>query len=160
MSSETCSKVDIADIRRVYKRRYVMRDTALELFVASGKSGAGGVGASSSSAASSSSSSSQTSVYFNFATKELRDMVHQCLLASPRFAPSASQSLTSMTASWVRGDTGSFDYLLYLNQHSGRSWMDLTQYPVFPYEPCGTSTATARTAPSKGDVHRSGSCWR
>jgi hypothetical protein len=73
-------------------------------------------------------------VYYNFASKEVRDMVYSAICSSPRFAPSAPQSLTSMTASWVRGDTSNYDYLLYLNQHAGRSWMDLTQYPVFPYD--------------------------
>lgn len=134
VSSETCSKLDIGDIRRAYKRRYVMRDTALELFVAASKgTGRDSYSSGSSSNSGASSSSAQTSVYYNFPSKEVRDMVYSAICSSPRFAPSASQSLTSMTASWVRGDTSNYDYLLYLNQHAGRSWMDLTQYPVFPY---------------------------
>lgn len=34
---------------------------------------------------------------------------------------------------WVRGRVSNFDYLMFLNREAGRSFMDLTQYPVFPW---------------------------
>ena len=34
---------------------------------------------------------------------------------------------------WVSGRISNFDYLLFLNMASGRSFNDLSQYPVFPW---------------------------
>lgn len=34
---------------------------------------------------------------------------------------------------WQRGRISNFDYLMFLNREAGRSFMDLTQYPVFPW---------------------------
>jgi factor associated with neutral sphingomyelinase activation len=130
VSSEATSRVDIADIKRIYKRRLVMRDTALEMFLpvkaAYGYS-------SPPPSTSSASTLSQTSVYFNFASKAMRDMVYELITTQERFAPLREQSLTSMTSSWMSGATSNFEYLLFLNQQAGRSWMDLTQYPVMPW---------------------------
>ena len=132
VSSEATSRIDISEIKRIYKRRYVMRDTALEVFLPV-KSGFGSSQSSSSSSSAASSILTQTSVYFNFPTKQLRDTVYSLITSSERFAPVTDQSLTSMTASWIKGETSTFEYLLCLNACAGRSWMDLTQYPVMPW---------------------------
>lgn len=34
---------------------------------------------------------------------------------------------------WIEGKLSNFDYIMYLNTVSGRSYNDLTQYPVFPW---------------------------
>jgi WD40 repeat protein len=39
----------------------------------------------------------------------------------------------SMTERWVQGDISNFAYLMHLNTLAGRSYNDLTQYPVFPW---------------------------
>ncbi|KAG7398828.1 hypothetical protein PHYBOEH_010342 [Phytophthora boehmeriae] len=39
----------------------------------------------------------------------------------------------SMTERWVHGDISNFAYLMHLNTLAGRSYNDLTQYPVFPW---------------------------
>lgn len=36
-------------------------------------------------------------------------------------------------AKWRRGEMSNYDYLMYLNMASGRSFNDLSQYPVFPW---------------------------
>jgi factor associated with neutral sphingomyelinase activation len=152
-ATETLVKVDVESIRRIYKRRLVMKDTALEIFIAAPSGRAASVSASSFSSSSSSSSSasaaasssplSQSSVYFNFSSQSVRDSVYD-LLTNPALCPRcfgggggspshAPQSLASTTAAWMRGKLSNFEYLLWLNQHSGRSWLDLTQYPVFPW---------------------------
>ena len=41
--------------------------------------------------------------------------------------------LGRVTAAWQRGALSNFDYLLYCNLAAGRSFNDLTQYPVFPW---------------------------
>ncbi|KAJ6239409.1 beach domain-containing protein [Anaeramoeba flamelloides] len=40
---------------------------------------------------------------------------------------------TNYTAKWSRGEISNFEYLLKLNILAGRSFNDLTQYPVFPW---------------------------
>jgi hypothetical protein len=51
---------------------------------------------------------------------------------------SLSQALSSslkrsVTQRWVDGEMSNFAYLMYLNTLAGRSYNDLTQYPVFPW---------------------------
>lgn len=38
-----------------------------------------------------------------------------------------------MTKRWNTGDITNFEYLLQLNFLSGRSYRDISQYPVFPW---------------------------
>ena len=37
------------------------------------------------------------------------------------------------TRDWRRGRVSNFEYLMFLNREAGRSFKDLTQYPVFPW---------------------------
>lgn len=39
----------------------------------------------------------------------------------------------SVTQRWVRGEISNFQYLMHLNTLAGRSYNDLSQYPVFPW---------------------------
>ena len=41
--------------------------------------------------------------------------------------------LTKTTRRWKKGDVSNLEYLLFLNLASGRSFNDLTQYPVMPW---------------------------
>ncbi len=38
-----------------------------------------------------------------------------------------------ITEKWQSGEMSNFAYLMYLNTLAGRSYNDLTQYPVFPW---------------------------
>jgi hypothetical protein len=42
-------------------------------------------------------------------------------------------NLDALTHRWVDGAASNFEYLLALNAASGRSWGDLTQYPIMPW---------------------------
>ncbi|KAK2075812.1 hypothetical protein QBZ16_001553 [Prototheca wickerhamii] len=44
-----------------------------------------------------------------------------------------SGALRRATQAWQRGELTNLDYLLFLNLIAGRSFADLTQYPVFPW---------------------------
>ena len=44
-----------------------------------------------------------------------------------------SGPLYTATKSWARGDISNFHYLMLLNTMAGRTFNDLTQYPVFPW---------------------------
>ena len=41
--------------------------------------------------------------------------------------------LARVQAAWVRDEVSNYEYLLYLNLAAGRSFSDLTQWPVFPW---------------------------
>lgn len=41
--------------------------------------------------------------------------------------------LQSLTTSWQNGEMSNFEYLMHINAAAGRSFLDLTQYPVFPW---------------------------
>ena len=41
--------------------------------------------------------------------------------------------LSSATSKWLKGEISNFDYLMHVNIAAGRSYQDLTQYPVFPW---------------------------
>ena len=41
--------------------------------------------------------------------------------------------VSSLTQMWERGQISNFEYLMHLNAAAGRSFLDLTQYPIFPW---------------------------
>ena len=157
VSSEIVSKWDISDIKRLYKRRYIMTDKGIEFFYpikgvsaavakpaasatsrwGAGRSAGGAGGASSSSPSASSTGSSsvltQQSAFFTFSSKAQRDTIFDLIQRQSTFKPSREASLEYMTGQWVKGSLSNYDYLMFLNQQGGRSFQDLTQYPVFPW---------------------------
>ena len=44
-----------------------------------------------------------------------------------------SKSIEKVTKLWKNSEMSTYEYLLYLNTISGRSFNDLSQYPVFPW---------------------------
>jgi hypothetical protein len=44
-----------------------------------------------------------------------------------------STSLSELTTKWERRELSNFEYIMHLNTLAGRSYNDLTQYPVFPW---------------------------
>ena len=51
-----------------------------------------------------------------------------------RFSSVFAQGLTSpVTKKWVKGEISNFAYLMHINTTAGRTFNDLTQYPVFPW---------------------------
>jgi hypothetical protein len=42
-------------------------------------------------------------------------------------------SRKSITERWQDGEISNFAYLMFVNTLAGRSYNDLTQYPVFPW---------------------------
>lgn len=45
----------------------------------------------------------------------------------------ASNSTNPVTKKWLRGEISNFHYLMLVNTMAGRTFNDLTQYPVFPW---------------------------
>ncbi|KAG7461716.1 hypothetical protein MATL_G00194080 [Megalops atlanticus] len=112
------------EIRAVFSRRYLLQNTALEIFMAN-----------------------RTAVMFNFPDQAtVKKVVHslprvgvgtnfglpqtrRISLASPKQLYKAS----NMTQRWQRREISNFEYLMFLNTISGRTYNDLNQYPVFPW---------------------------
>uniref|UniRef100_A0A8C2XS59 Neurobeachin n=1 Tax=Cyclopterus lumpus TaxID=8103 RepID=A0A8C2XS59_CYCLU len=112
------------EIRAVFSRRYLLQNTALEIFMAN-----------------------RTAVIFNFPdAATVKKVVHtlprvgvgtnfglpqtrRISLATPKQLFKAS----NMTQRWQRREISNFDYLIFLNTISGRTYNDLNQYPVFPW---------------------------
>ncbi|XP_029007052.1 lipopolysaccharide-responsive and beige-like anchor protein isoform X4 [Betta splendens] len=112
------------EIRAVFSRRYLLQNTALEVFMAN-----------------------RTSVMFNFPdAAAVKKVVHslprvgvgtnfglpqtrRISLATPKQLFKAS----NMTQRWQRREISNFEYLIFLNTISGRTYNDLNQYPVFPW---------------------------
>jgi factor associated with neutral sphingomyelinase activation len=87
----------------------------------------------------------QTSAYFSFKSSADRDRVFTLLQSahvklaggsgsgSGALSGPGTASLATMCQLWCSGAVSNFDYLMFLNQSAGRSFQDLTQYPVFPW---------------------------
>jgi hypothetical protein len=52
---------------------------------------------------------------------------------APSLAPSKLAKASGMTEMWQQRKMSNFDYIMHLNTMSGRSYNDITQYPVFPW---------------------------
>lgn len=53
---------------------------------------------------------------------------------SARFTSVFAQNLSNpATRKWIKGDLSNFHYLMLINTMAGRTFNDLTQYPVFPW---------------------------
>ncbi|KFD70218.1 hypothetical protein M514_17568 [Trichuris suis] len=127
-----CSKFSYEDIRECHKRRYLLQPSAVEVFSSDGRN------------------------YLLAFPKKMRDKVYAKFLACAKSMTDAGhQSVSgqkswvdveqgagffslltgesSVTQRWVRGEISNFQYLMHLNTLAGRSYNDLSQYPVFPW---------------------------
>ncbi|VDM14916.1 unnamed protein product [Wuchereria bancrofti] len=129
-----CSKFSYNDIREVHRRRYLLQPIAIEVFSADGRN------------------------YLLAFPRRMRNRVYQKFLSLARLLKnSGSESVggqrstapveqtsrvslltsligqQSVTHRWVRGEISNFQYLMHLNTLAGRSYNDLSQYPIFPW---------------------------
>ncbi|MFT7815131.1 lipopolysaccharide-responsive and beige-like anchor protein [Arapaima gigas] len=112
------------EIRAIFSRRYLLQNTALEIFLAN-----------------------RTAVMFNFADQATVKKVVHCLPCvgvgtnyglpqSRRISLAGPKQLfkdSNMTQRWQHREISNFEYLMFLNTISGRTYCDLSQYPVFPW---------------------------
>ena len=112
----------VGDLREVLPRRHLLRRVALELFFAGG-----------------------AAHFLCFDERETRRRVHQRIVAlKPPALRAASFNVhfgrdllearhQQLLDDWQSWRISNFDYLMRLNTLAGRSFNDLTQYPVFPW---------------------------
>uniref|UniRef100_A0A1I7RU77 WD_REPEATS_REGION domain-containing protein n=1 Tax=Bursaphelenchus xylophilus TaxID=6326 RepID=A0A1I7RU77_BURXY len=120
-ANRQCNKFAYEDIRDVHKRRYLLQPIALELFSGDGRN------------------------FLIAFPRKIRDRVHQKLLTLAKKSSTEEKDSgaflgqilpfgqSTMTQKWVRGEVSNFNYLMHLNTLAGRTYNDLSQYPVFPW---------------------------
>ncbi|XP_029444090.1 neurobeachin-like protein 2 isoform X2 [Rhinatrema bivittatum] len=110
-------KRPLSQLREVHLRRYNLRRSALEFFFID-----------------------QSNYFVNF-KKKVRNKVYSRVLSlhPPNqfsFGSRSPQELlkaTGLTQKWVWREISNFEYLMQLNTIAGRTYNDLSQYPVFPW---------------------------
>ncbi|XP_076823781.1 neurobeachin-like protein 1 isoform X1 [Clavelina lepadiformis] len=110
-------KWSLSQLREVHFRRYNLRKSALELFLID-----------------------QTNYFINFQTN-IRQRVYKALLSvkPPNLlyygtrTPQELLRASGLTQKWIQREISNFDYLMQLNTIAGRTYNDLSQYPVFPW---------------------------
>ncbi|RDX89246.1 BEACH domain-containing protein C2, partial [Mucuna pruriens] len=119
----------ISTLHQIYSRslpligfyyRYLLRRSALELFMMD-----------------------HSNFFFDFGNSEGRRNAYQAIVhARPPYLnnihlatqrPGQLLKKTQLMERWARWEISNFEYLMQLNTLAGRSYNDLTQYPVFPW---------------------------
>ena len=124
----------LGKVAAVARRRHLLRPTALEcFFVESPRGGWGG-----------------PSALFAFQSAQDCEAMLEAIRQQPALGSAAGSGrggteaagslleadgawLKRVTLCWQQGALSNFDYLLYLNLAAGRSFNDLTQWPVYPW---------------------------
>ncbi|CAH1788242.1 unnamed protein product [Owenia fusiformis] len=110
-------KWSLSQLREIHFRRYNLRRSALEMFLID-----------------------QTNYFLNF-QKKVRNKVYsrilslrpQNLIYYGSRSPVELLKASGLTQKWVNREISNFEYLIQLNTISGRTYNDLSQYPVFPW---------------------------
>lgn len=106
-------------ITEMYGRRYLLQNCAIELFHLD-----------STETLFAFNSSSELAVFF----RVLRKQLSVPLISTPTMlAPKLVFAQSQWTDLWRRRIISNFEYLMHINKISGRSYNDLTQYPVMPW---------------------------
>lgn len=110
-------RFNIGQIREVHLRKYNLRRSALEIFLVD-----------------------QTSYFMNFTTKTRNKVFTKILSLQPPNilynsgrSPAEILRTSGLTQKWMNREISNFEYLMHLNTIAGRSYNDLSQYPVFPW---------------------------
>jgi hypothetical protein len=125
ISSSHNENSPLAKLKDVFKRTYLFQNLALEVFFSDGRN-----------------------FLITFFTKKERDTLYKRLVAklpSNIEVPPANvvgeqvrnlfggNQFPECTQKWLNGEISNFAYLMQLNTLAGRTYNDLTQYPVFPW---------------------------
>ncbi|KAJ5077711.1 beach domain-containing protein [Anaeramoeba ignava] len=109
-------QISYSEIREIHKRRYLLQNKAMEIFLTTGKS-----------------------YFFAFQTSTQRNDAYDRLVLHnmPNFLHFESESngkilRKSITKLWQNHKISNFAYLMHLNILAGRTYCDLSQYPVLP----------------------------
>lgn len=102
-------QIPIREIKFINDHRYMFKPVGLEIFVYNGNQ----------------------SYLLVFNEKDARDTIKEILSSN---APKLLEMhLDVITKKWMNGYIQNYDYLIYLNRFSSRSFNDISQYPIFPW---------------------------
>ena len=131
------------DIVSVSKRRFLFRDVALEIFFTDGRSylltvisprARDDLHASIASRAPQSVSHNTSGAELSWRLETLRSVDDVPQTLGSKVAGMFNQTPTLLaTKKWQKGEMSNFHYLMLINTLAGRTFNDLTQYPVFPW---------------------------
>ena len=119
-----CQRISFSELHSVFRRRYQLQQIALEFYDVH-----------------------NSGTLVAFANNEEREEILTKVLAAPlpnsifssfmgsainypKFMRSWKSKIVSQ---WVSGKMTNFEFLMHLNSFAGRTYNDLTQYPVFPW---------------------------
>ena len=119
--------------RRIYLRSYCLVDNSFEILLAGGKSLFYHFCVNASSTSSTSSKSKERrdtcySILYIKLTKKVKRGSQPPYMSSKRYFETSQ-----LTRAWQDRQLSNFDYLMALNTMAGRSYNDLSQYPIFPW---------------------------
>ncbi|KAK8968854.1 hypothetical protein KSP40_PGU000334 [Platanthera guangdongensis] len=110
----------ISSLCKIFCRRYLVRRSALEIFMAD-----------------------RSNYFFDFGSSEGRKNAYCAIIqANPphlhnifltQELPEQILKKTQLMERWARWEISNFEYLMELNTLAGRSYNDITQYPIFPW---------------------------
>ncbi|RLN92658.1 hypothetical protein BBJ28_00015774 [Nothophytophthora sp. Chile5] len=109
---------EYSTVAQIYKRRYLLQQTGLEIALRNGES-----------------------FFFSLRSVKERDAFYMLMVQQPELRRCQRTDLRLMMRKWQRRELSNFEYLLFLNNASGRTRNDLTQYPVFPWVLCDYRSA-------------------
>ncbi|CAG8445955.1 14997_t:CDS:10 [Cetraspora pellucida] len=133
------------DIKEVHKRKFLFRDVALEIFFADGRNylitfflkerdiAYNKLVARATFSISGAESVIGTSVLDAVSPVTPLTIPSTGLRFNLSFFSNSNSSLAELTLRWEKREISNFQYLMHLNTLAGRSYNDLTQYPVFPW---------------------------
>ncbi|KAI9292735.1 hypothetical protein K502DRAFT_325660 [Neoconidiobolus thromboides FSU 785] len=135
-SDHLCRKCAYTDLKEVHKRKFLFRDAAIEIFFEDGRN-----------LLITSILNQRDLIYYKFTHKlAIPRYPHESVAGTPAEVETGSalgsklsniifgsSSLTELSLRWCNREITNFEYLMHLNTLAGRSFNDLTQYPVFPW---------------------------
>ncbi|XP_037048186.1 lysosomal-trafficking regulator isoform X2 [Bradysia coprophila] len=101
--------IDVSQVAEIWLRRYQHQEIGMEFFL-----------------------ETNISKFFIFAHTNDRDIIKNYFADKVVQCPGASK-LAIVTQQWKERQLTNWEYLIALNQISGRTFQDLMQYPVFPW---------------------------
>lgn len=141
-AEDFCVKIPFESINAVFKRRYQLRPAAIEIMDGVGKTfllalpnaaAAEEVLTSILSLETPNSLMARYQQKIRVAGQDLGVQVPLQSLGRSRYKQFFQQHRRRVTKDWLNGSMSNFEYLMHLNTLAGRSFNDLTQYPVFPW---------------------------
>lgn len=119
--SQAAERIPVASITAIRKLRHGCRDAALEITFNLTEEATG--------------QSMLPSLMISFEAKQFRERAYQTLvnIVKQDIQLFDRSELETTLLQWRKGLLSNYDYLMYLNLASGRSFNDLSQYPVFPW---------------------------